>query len=387
MSFSNGSGGPWGKNTPPKSGSGKTPNKPTGSSGNNNRPSGGKPPFGGGGAGNNNVPPEFEAMLNNLQNQMRSVMGGSGGNSKIIGLVLIGIIGLWLASGFYRVEQGKLGLELIFGKYTEAPTLSGLNYNFPSPIGEVIVIDVEQARRVDIGYRGNANTQTRDVPEESLMLTGDQNIVDIDFTVFWKVREPEKFSFNIRAQEDTVKLAAESAMREAVGQTPFDRAVTDGRASIEDRAELLLQEILDSYDSGILVEKVDMQKSDPPMEVLDAFNDVQRARQDLDRLRNQADAYANTVVPEARGEAEKMLLDAEGQRQKLITEADGQSKRFIDVYSSYRAAPQVTKQRMYLETIGNVLSSAEKIIIDKESGGVLPYLPLPQLQSQRTGGQ
>ncbi len=359
--------GPWGRGS--GGGGGR---KPTTRSTN-----GSDSPSGGGG-------PEFEAVLETIQNQIRNVMGGSSNGRKIF-LFVLGLLFLWVVSGFYRVEQGKLGLELVFGKFLGAPTLSGLNYNFPSPIGEVKVIDVERSRRVDIGYRGVANNRqaVRDLPEESLMLTGDQNIVDIDFAVFWKVRDPEKFSFNIRAPEDTVKLAAESAMREVVGQTAFDSTVTDGRASIETRTLEVLQSILDDYGSGILVEKVDMQKSDPPQQVIDSFNDVQRARQDLDRLRNQADAYANTIVPEARGEAEKILLDAEAQREKLITEADGEAKRFISVYNSYRQAPTVTKRRMYLETIGKVLKESEKIIIDKESGGVLPYLPLPQLQSQR----
>ena len=376
-------GGPWGQNTGKKTssnGAGKGPR----SSGSGTGSGRGKKPSGGGNngaGGGSNIPPEFETILSDIQNRMRGAVGG-GNNSRKIFLVIIGLFVLWIASGFYRVEQGKLGLKLVFGEYTGAPTLPGLNYNFPKPIGNIEIVDVARARRIDIGYRGNSSTQLRDIPEESLMLTGDQNIVDIDFAVFWKVREPEKFLFNIRAQEDTVKLAAESAMREVVGQTVFDKAVTDGRASIETRTLQVLQSILDSYDAGILVEKVDMQKSDPPGQVLDAFNDVQRARQDLDRLRNQADAYANTVVPEARGEAEKILLDAEGRREQLITEADGEAKRFIDVYNSYRRSPEVTQKRMYLETMGKVLSTAEKVIIDKESGGVLPYLPLPQLKSR-----
>ncbi|MCH9853836.1 MAG: FtsH protease activity modulator HflK [Alphaproteobacteria bacterium] len=377
MSYDNG--GPWGQNT------GKTPNKRPRASGGGGK---GKGPINGGGNNNNvggggNVPPEFETILSDIQNRMRGAVSG-GNNSRKIFYVIGALFLLWVASGFYRVEQGKLGLKLVFGEYTGAPTLPGLNYNFPAPIGQVEIVDVARARRIDIGYRGNSSTQLRDIPEESLMLTGDQNIVDIDFAVFWKVREPEKYLFNIRAQEDTVKLAAESAMREVVGQTAFDQAVTDGRASIETRTLEVLQSILDSYDAGILIETVDMQKSDPPGQVLDSFNDVQRARQDLDRLRNQADAYANTVVPEARGEAEKVLLDAEGRREQLITEADGEAKRFIDVYNSYRRSPVVTQKRMYLETMGKVLSNAEIVIIDKESGGVLPYLPLPALKSRNS---
>ncbi len=377
MSFDN---GPWGKNTGKVTG--KRSSSPSSGGGRKQPPkNGGGNGSGGIGGGGNNVPPEFEAILNNLQGQMRNIMGG-GNNGRRIIIGIIAILFLWLASGFYRVEQGKLGLELIFGKYTGTPTLSGLNYNFPRPIGDIEIVDVQRSRRLDIGYRGNTSTQVRDIPEESLMLTSDQNIADIDFTVFWKVREPEKYLFNIRAQEDTVKLAAESAMREVVGQTVFDKTVTDGRASIETRTLDVLQSILDSYESGILIEKVDLQKSDPPGQVLDAFNDVQRARQDLDRFRNQAEAYANTVVPEARGEAEKILLDSEARREQLITEADGEAKRFIDVYNSYRRAPEVTQKRMYLETMGKVLQTAEKVIIDKESGGVLPYLPLPELKSR-----
>ena len=362
--------GPWGR---PTGGTGRGTKPSGGSSGKSNGsgPSGRRP----GGS------PEIEALLENLQSQMRQVVGGGGNNGRKILLIGLGLLFLWLVSGFYRVEQGKLGLELVFGEFVGAPTFPGLNYNFPSPIGEVAVIDVERSRRVDVGYRGVVNQENgQDIPEESLMLTGDQNIVDIDFAVFWKVRSPEAFSFNIRAPEETVKLAAESAMREVIGQTNFDSAVTDGRAAIETRTLDVLQNILDGYGSGILVEKVDMQKSDPPKQVIDSFNDVQRARQDLDRLRNQADAYANTIVPEARGEAEKILLGAEATREKLITEAEGEAGRFIDVYNSYRAAPLATKRRMYLETVGKVLSEADKIIIDNK-GGVVPYLPLPQKQT------
>ena len=302
-------------------------------------------------------------------------------------LVLCGVVFLWVASGLYRVDQGEVGVPLIFGKFYGPPKPPGLNYNFPTPIGRVFTPQVERARRLDIGFRSargsndaGAPTDARDVAEESLILTKDQNIVDIDFTVFWKISDPIAYLFNIRDPEATIKIASESAMREVIGQTSFDDAVTVGRAEIETNTLVLLQRILESYKSGILVEKIDLQKSSPPPQVIDSFNDVQRARQDLDRLRNQAEAYANSVVPQARGEAEQMLRQAEAYGERLAIEAEGEATRFLAVWRAYRSAPSVTRRRMYLETLGGVFEKSNIIIIDKDAGGVVPFLPLPEVQ-------
>lgn len=298
-------------------------------------------------------------------------------------LVVLVVICLWLVSGVYRVEPGQEGIELVFGKLWER-TAPGLHYNYPAPIGDVLKPEVERSRRLNIGYRNFGDSATiRDVPEESLILTGDENIVDMDFTVFYRVMDAVDFLFNMQNPERTVKIAAESAMREVVGQSKFDSVVTDGRASIERAAATLLQATLDNYNSGVLIERVELQKSDPPSQVIDAFNDVQRARQDRDRLRNEAEAYANSIVPQARGEAEQTLREAEAYRDRLLKEAEGEASRFSQVYDEYRKSPEVTKRRMFMETMGRVMQGADKVLLDKEGSGVVPYLALPELSKNK----
>lgn len=345
---------------------------------------GGKTPWGGGGG----QPPNIEELLKKGQDRLRQFIPGGGGSAKGIFLAVVAVLAVWLATGFYTVNPREQGVELIFGKLWEV-TGPGLKYNLPAPIGEVLTPAVEAINRVDVGFRGTADAGTRgsvarDVPEESTILTGDQNIVDVDFQVQWKIGDPVAYLFNIRDPETTVKRAAESAMREVVGQTSFDDAVTVGRQQIEDKTEELLQSILNDYESGILIENVQLQKSDAPGEVIDAFNDVQRARQDKDRLQNEAQSYANSIVPEARGEAAQMIQQASAYRERLIKEAEGEAQRFISVYDAYKIAPEVTKRRMFLETIGMVFGAADKIIIDNPSGGqgVIPYLALPEINKK-----
>jgi membrane protease subunit HflK len=352
----------------------------------------GQGPWGGGGAGGGSgggrPPPDIEEMLRKGQERVKNILPGGGASPKIIILLVVLAVVAWLLSGFYRVQPGQQGVALVFGKVWKT-TAPGLDINFPVPIGEVLTPQVDLSRRVDIGFRGagevtrGRNTE-RDVLEESLMLTGDQNIVDMDFTVFWKIKNAGDYLFNIRGQENTVKIVAESAMREVVGQTRFDRAVTTGREDIQDKTRQLMQTILDQYKSGIEITNLQLQKSDPPSEVIDAFNDVQRARQDRDRLRNEAEAYANSVVPVARGEAERDIKQAEAYREQQIQEAKGEADRFTSVYDAYKIAPEVTRRRMYLETLGEVLGSARKVIIDQKGGasGVIPYLPLPEVQKR-----
>ena len=338
---------------------------------------------GGGGSGRPKSPwengnsPDIEDMLRKGQERFKkfSPMGGGRG----LALVALVVAGVWLASGVYRVEPGQEGIELVFGKLWER-TSPGLHYNYPAPIGVVLKPEVERSRRLNIGYRSfGDNSAIRDISEESLILTGDENIVDMDFTVFYRVLDAVDFLFNMQNPERTVKIAAESAMREVVGQAKFDSVVTDGRADIEQKAAVLLQTTLDNYASGILIERVELQKSDPPTQVIDAFNDVQRARQDRDRLRNEAEAYANSIVPQARGGAEQTLREAEGYRDKLILEAQGEAARFVQVYDEYHKSPDVTKWRMFMETLGSVTANAEKVLMDENGSGVVPYLPLPEL--------
>ncbi|MDG1153727.1 MAG: FtsH protease activity modulator HflK [Alphaproteobacteria bacterium] len=329
---------------------------------------------------NNRKKQNIEIDFNNFELDNRKILFGFG---------ILAVI--WLATGLYRVNPGQEGVELVFGKLNDV-TQPGLQYNYPYPIGRTIVPYVQKVRRVDIGYRpreqrfgGNEIDVNNivDVPPESLILTSDQNIVDTDFTVFWRIKDTIKYLFNIRDPEQTVKIAAESAMREVVGQTSFDNAVTIGREDIETRTKILLQEILDSYGAGIDIEQVELQKSDPPLEVIDAFNDVQRARQDRDRLRNEAEAYANTVVPEARGKAETVVRDAEGFKEKAIQESKGEAERFLKVYKEYRKSPSVIKKRIYLDTLAEIYGETNKVILDKNASGVLPYIKLPDANRKK----
>ena len=346
---------------------------------------------GGGGGGGGQQPPDIEELLRRSQDRMKKIIPGGGGLKLVVMLVALAVVGWSLLGGFYRVQPDEQGVVLVFGKWTET-TGPGLHWNWPAPIGDVELPKVTQVNSTDVGYSSGVDrqgrvTSKRDVPEESLILTGDQNIVDIDFTVQWKIKDAGKYLFNIRDPRATVKVAAESAMREVVGQREFDWAVQgEGRGEIQAVTKGLLQGILDSYEAGIEVREVQLQQSDPPKEVIDAFNDVQRARQDKERLQNEAEAYANSIVPEARGRSEQMIQQAEAYKQQQISEAQGEAQRFLSVYNAYLAAPDVTRRRMYLETFGEIFGSANKIIIDEgaSGSGVVPYLPLPELQRGRT---
>ena len=345
--------------------------------------------------------PNIEDLIRDLQERLPFGRRGGGGNdsgdgpslprffnfSGIIAILTLLVV-IWLATGIYRVGPGQRGVELVFGSQTEV-TSPGLHYNFPSPIGDVLLPEVERSRRINIGYEALSETSDaiRDVPKQSFILTGDENIVDMDFTVFWKIRDPVAYLFNIRNPEATIQLAAESVMREVVGQTTFDQTVTTGRQDIEFRSESLLQTVLDGYESGVEIESVVLQKSDPPAEVIDAFNDVQRARQDQDRKRNEAEAYANSIVPSARGQAEQMIRIAEAYKERLINEAIGEASRFQSVLESYKANPEVTRKRMYIETVSDVLQGADKIILDSDGNGVVPILPLPEIRNRLQNNQ
>ena len=359
-------------------------------------------PWGGGGGGSNGGgpwgrgpagpggsprPPDFEDFIRKGQDRVKRFIPGGAGGARGIALVVAALLLLWLASGFYRVQENERGVVLRFGEWVST-TEAGLNWHLPYPIEDVLKPDVAQVRQIQIGFRSlssDRRTNQRDVEEESLMLTGDQNIIDIDFTVQWKIADAGKFLFNIRNQADTVKIAAESAMREIIGRTDIQPALTEARQDIEAKARALLQEILNDYDAGIEITQVQLQNVSPPGAVIDAFDDVQRARQDLDRLRNEADAYRNDVIPRARGEAQRMIQEAQGYRERLKNEAEGEAQRFIQVYEAYRQNPEVAKRRMYLETMQNLLSEIDKVIMDRGVQGAVPYLPLDQLRRTPQG--
>jgi membrane protease subunit HflK len=278
---------------------------------------------------------------------------------------------------------------LRFGKFL-TQTSPGLNYHLPWPIESAITPKVTTVNRVDIGMRGGledrrgSNAVTRDVPEESLMLTGDENIVDVDFSVFWVITNAPDFLFNIQNPTGTVKAVAESTMREIIGQNDIQPILTEQRQKNEEQVKAVMQQTLDSYGAGIGITQVKMQKVDPPAAVIDAFRDVQAARADQERARNEANSYANRVVPEAQGEAVRIRREAEAYRAQTVAEADGEATRFASIYDEYRNARGVTRQRMFLETLERVLGNTNKVIIDQDGGsGVVPYLPLDQLNRKK----
>jgi membrane protease subunit HflK len=309
-------------------------------------------------------------------------MGAGGPRAWGLGIAIV--IVLWALSGIYRVEPDQTGIVLRFGAYI-GKTTPGLNYHLPWPIEEALTPTVTRVNRVEIGYRTSLapgrNARQTDVPEESLMLTGDENIVDINFTVFWLVKDAPAYLFNIRNPELTVKSAAESAMREVIGHTEIATAFAEGRGKIETDSQKLLQEILDAYGAGIDITQVQLLKVDPPGPVIDAFRDVQSAKIDLQRLINEAESYRNDIVPRAHGDASRVQQEAQAYRAQIVLQAQGDAARFQSVYASYKASQDVTARRLYIETMESILKSTNKILIDKTASGsgVVPYLPLPGL--------
>jgi membrane protease subunit HflK len=340
----------------------------------------------GGGGGPGGQQPDLEEILRRSQDRLRQAMPGGRMGGPVIALIAAVVL---LVIGFFgftvRVNPDELGIVLRFGEYVrQLPP--GLNFRLPYPIEEVELPKVTRLNRIEIGMRGftdtGASPALRDVPEESLMLTGDENIVDIDFVVFWQISDAPDYLFNIQNPEGSVKDVAESAMREIVGQSDIEPILTAARAETESKVQQLIQRVLDGYGAGIRVVQVQLQKVDPPAQVIDAFRDVQAARADEERLQNEAQAYANRVVPEARGEAERILQNAQGYRDRVIAEAKGEADRFENILREYQKAPDVTRKRIFIETMQDVLSNTDKIIIDEKSGGVVPYLPLSELQKR-----
>jgi membrane protease subunit HflK len=334
--------------------------------------------------------PDLEEILRRSQDKLRQAMPGGrmgGPFAVLLAVLLAALVGFF---GFtVRVNPDELGIVLRFGEYVrQLPP--GLNFRWPYPIEQVELPKVTRINRTEIGMRGSADSRDasstiRDVPEESLMLTGDENIVDVDFVVFWRIADAPDFLFNIQNPEGTVKAVAESAMREIVGQNDIEPILTEARAKTEAAVQTLMQKVLDSYGAGVQVTQVQLQKVDPPNQVIDAFRDVQAARADQERLQNEAEAYANRIIPEARGEAERILQAAQGYRDQVIALAKGEADRFLKVYEQYQKAPEVTRKRIFIETMEKVLGDTEKVIIDGKSGpGVIPYLPLPEFSKQRS---
>ncbi len=372
MSWKNQSGGPWGGGPKGPWGSGQQPG----------------PGRGG------NQPPDLEDLIRRGQDKLKSVLPGGGGagfGPRGWIIVILIAIAVWLFSGVYRVNTDEQGVVLRFGRFVQT-TQPGLNYHLPYPIETALTPRVTFENKIDIGFRVQDDfrrgTLTRDVPEESLILTGDENIVDVDFSVFWVIKNAGQYLFNIQNPEGTVKAVAESAMREVIGRAQIQPILTGARAATEQEVLKLMQKILDQYQAGITITRVQMQKVDPPAQVIDAFRDVQAARADAERLQNEAQTYANRVVPEARGESSKILQAAEAYKERTVVEAKGQVSRFLAVLAEYKLAPEVTRRRLYLETMERVLGGIDKVILDPSNRGsnVVPYLPLDQLLRQQPSG-
>jgi membrane protease subunit HflK len=337
--------------------------------------------------GGGNGPPDLEELLRRSQERLRRFIpsGGVTGGSILVIALLILIV--WLASGFYIVTQSEEGVVLRFGSVI-ARTGPGLNYHLPWPIETVERPEVTVSHQIDIGYTKNTDSgEVDDVPQESLMLTGDENIVDVNFTVYWSIKNATDFLFNVENPPDnpdmTIKAVAESAMREVVGRNQVEPIITQDPRLAADVRELM-QKTLDLYGAGVTIRSVKLQNVQAPSDVTEAYRDVQKAIADQDTARNAAEAYANKIIPEARGNAARIVNQAQAYRQKVIAEAEGEAQRFTLVYDEYKKAPEVTRRRMYLETMSQVLAPTNKIILDDSVGkGVVPYLPLPSLDKPR----
>ena len=348
---------------------------------------------GGGGGGGNQGPPDLDELWRNFNQRLSGIFGRRGGGTGggeppsarqiggglglLVGLVLL----VWLASGFYIVDESQRGVVLTFGKYSQS-TGPGLRWRIPFPVQSVELVNVTQVRTIEIGYRNNVKSK---VMRESLMLTDDENIVDIQFAVQYILKDPEDFLFNVRRPEETVMQVAESAMREIVGKSTMDFVLYEGREQIAASAQKLMQEILDRYGTGVAISRVTLQNAQPPEQVQAAFDDAVKAKQDLERQKSEGQAYYNDVVPKARGAASRLIEEANGYRQRVVANAEGEASRFRQVLVEYSRAPAVTRERMYLETIQQVMNSTSKVLIDAKSGGNLLFLPLDKIV-QMAGG-
>jgi modulator of FtsH protease HflK len=367
MPWKNQSGGPWGSGPRGPWGSGPQPSGPSS--------------------------PDFEDIIRRAQERIKSLLPGGSLGGRGTALIVLLIFAIWMISGFYRVNFDEQGVVLRFGSYVRDAS-PGLNYHWPYPVETVQTPKVTTSNRVDVGMQfvedsRRGGTVMRDIPAESLMLTGDENIVDVDFSVLWRIASAPDFLFNVQNPEGTIKAVAESAMREVIGRSQIQPVLTGARQNIELAVHDLMQKVLDSYKAGVQITQVQMQKVDPPAQVIDAFRDVQAARADAERLQNEAQTYANRVVPEARGRALQIQQSAEAYREQTVAEARGQASRFTKVLDEYKKAPEVTRRRMYLETMERIFAGVDKLIVDPSTSarggtGVVPYLPLNELGRPRT---
>ncbi|GMQ89604.1 MAG: FtsH protease activity modulator HflK [Gammaproteobacteria bacterium] len=360
-----------------------------------NEPGGGnnKDPWGGGRG--DQGPPDLDEVVRKMQDKLGGLFGGkkrggSGGGSSGPRFASFGLIGgiavvVWLFSGIYIIDAGKQGVVLRFGAFSEA-TMPGPHWRFPYPIDTVEIVDVEQRRFVEIGYRsGNAGQASVVVPREALMLTKDENIVNIQFAVQYQVSDARSYLFDVRDPNAVLKQAAESAVREVIGTSEMDFVLKEGRAEVVGRTREVMQKTLDRYNIGLLVSDVNLQDAQPPEEVQAAFSDAIKAREDKERFKNEAEAYSNDVIPKARGGAARQMQEAEGYKESLIAKAEGEASRFSQLLKEYKKAPEVTRKRLYLETMESVLGKTGKVLIDSKNSNNLMYLPIDQIMKQSSG--
>jgi len=365
--------GPWGR--------------PRGSGGSDGPPQNPWKRKSGPGGGNDNI----DEMINKFQKRFKDMMsnnGSKGGNGKIF-MVILGIaLLIWVSTGFYRVQEGEVGVVLRFGEMVRLESAAGLRYHIPIPIEEVIVQKVAAVSRIDGGIKTGAGRPSTETNDQAVILTGDENMVLTSYTVLWKIKDVSDYLFTARNPDSLIEAAAESCIREVIGQTTARLALTEGRDTISTKAQELLQALMDFYKLGVQIISVQLQKVDPPVQVIDAFNDVQASLVDADRLRNEAEAYRNDIIPRARGMASKNVQDAEAYSQQIVAQAEGEAAQFNKVYEEFRQNPKVTKNRYYINTMQGILSKLKKIIIDPKIGkSVLPYLPLPGLHSETPATQ
>ncbi|MDD4916017.1 MAG: FtsH protease activity modulator HflK [Methylococcales bacterium] len=344
------------------------------------------------GRNDKNNPPDLDEVIRSIQEKLGGLFGGSkGGGSatppdfssmKSLGFLATGALVLWGFSGFYTVDEGTRGLVTRFGAYVET-TLPGLNWHIPSPVEQVQIVNVEQQRFIEVGYRSSAGQAMGSVPKEAMMLTRDENIVDVRLAVQYQVKDAREYAFNVLDPASTLKQVTESVERGVIGHSDMDFVLTEGRSEIVQAIKSEIQSVMDNYKAGILITSVNLQDAQPPEQVQGAFEDAIKAREDKQRLINEAEAYSNDVVPKARGAASRIVQEAEGYQVKAIAEANGDSSRFTQLLTQYKKSPAVTKQRIYIETMESVFGHSENVLVDVKNGNNVLYLPLDKLQRDR----
>ena len=339
---------------------------------------------------NENGPPDLDEVIRSFQEKLSGIFGGGsgggdskGGSLKGLGFIAAGAVVLWGLSGFYIVDEGKRGVETRFGAYVST-SQPGLNWRFPSPIEQVQIVDVQNVQVVEVGYRSGGRQGLGSVPREALMLTKDENIVDVRLAVQYQVKNAKDFVFNVKNPSATLKQVTESAERGVIGHSTMDFVLTEGRSEIVAEIQTEIQKVMDSYQSGVLITTVNLQDAQPPEQVQGAFEDAIKAREDEQRLINEAEAYSNEVVPVARGAASRKIQEAEAYKERVIAQATGEVSRFGQLLKEYKKAPKVTRQRIYLESMEEVLSNTSTVMVDVKGGNNLLYLPLDKLGNKTT---